>query len=250
MVIFERNKMSYPWALRLEKAATDAGFDLSLSEEYLIFSSTDSTEKISIGMDSGKIVLLLSEYSKSANVKLHQYDLIAIPPEISQHSLSTAYISDNLQTFFDALCAVYVTFRIRIENKDKISHTEKEYLIEIRTKQGEFRSKILEFWNGECALTGLSNPLLLRASHIKPWAESNNEERLDVYNGFLLNVMADAAFDRGLISFDDDGMIIFSDAFDSKSRKLSNISKSACIKIDKGHRGYLEYHRKFVFNRL
>ena len=54
-----------------------------------------------------------------------------------------------------------------------------------------------------CALTGLAIPEMLIASHIKPWRESSNEERLDPMNGLLLAAHADKLFDRFLMSFEE-----------------------------------------------
>ena len=56
-------------------------------------------------------------------------------------------------------------------------------------------------WEGRCALTGVSIGAVLRASHMKPWVEATDEERLDPENGLLLAANADALFDRYLISF-------------------------------------------------
>jgi predicted restriction endonuclease len=63
----------------------------------------------------------------------------------------------------------------------------------------------MDYWGGRCALTGITEPVLLRASHIVPWADCNDEQRLDVHNGLLLSAFWDAAFDKGLVSFDDNG---------------------------------------------
>jgi putative restriction endonuclease len=60
----------------------------------------------------------------------------------------------------------------------------------------------MEYWGGRCPITGLEQPELLRASHIKPWADcATDAERLDVFNGLLLGAHIDAAFDSALISF-------------------------------------------------
>jgi hypothetical protein len=68
------------------------------------------------------------------------------------------------------------------------------------------RQALMEYWNGTCPLTGITDPALLRASHIVPWAECENDAlRLNVYNGLLLSSLWDAAFDAGLISFTADG---------------------------------------------
>ena len=58
----------------------------------------------------------------------------------------------------------------------------------------------MESFGGRCCLSGLDVTELLRTSHIKPWRDSNNVERLDPYNGLLLSPAYDAAFDTGLIT--------------------------------------------------
>ncbi|MDX1521473.1 MAG: HNH endonuclease signature motif containing protein, partial [Anaerolineae bacterium] len=66
-----------------------------------------------------------------------------------------------------------------------LSDTEREAIIQSRIGQGKFRTMLINYWQC-CAVTGCQNETLLRASHIKPWRNSKNEERLDVYNGLLL----------------------------------------------------------------
>ncbi|RUP35403.1 MAG: HNH endonuclease [Curvibacter sp.] len=81
--------------------------------------------------------------------------------------------------------------------------TQREALIQARIGQGRFRADVTQLWGkGEvCTLTGISLPELLIASHIKPWRESSDEERLDPTNGLLLATHADKLFDRHLLSF-------------------------------------------------
>jgi predicted restriction endonuclease len=50
----------------------------------------------------------------------------------------------------------------------------------------------------------------LRASHIVPWADCDDEQRLDIHNGLLLSALWDGAFDQGLVSFADDGAVLAS----------------------------------------
>lgn len=85
--------------------------------------------------------------------------------------------------------------------------TEKEALSKARVGQGTWRKELLQLWNG-CAVTGFSKETLLTASHIKPWAECSDQERLDVANGFPLSPALNACFDKGLISFTDEGKIL------------------------------------------
>ena len=78
-----------------------------------------------------------------------------------------------------------------------------------RRGQDYFREIVLNNYGSRCAVTGLPVRPLLIASHILPWAE-NEKERLNVRNGICLNRLHDAAFDQGLIAFDDDLRLMLS----------------------------------------
>jgi putative restriction endonuclease len=80
------------------------------------------------------------------------------------------------------------------------------------------------YWGSRCPLTGITESALLRASHIVPWAECDDERRLDVHNGLLLSALCDAAFDKGLVSFADDGTVLL-------SSRLSEIARK-CLGVD------------------
>lgn len=82
--------------------------------------------------------------------------------------------------------------------------TERDVLVKARIGQGRFRADVVASWRkGEtCALTSLAVPEMLIASHIKPWRDSSNGERLDPMNGLLLAAHADKLFDRFLLSFE------------------------------------------------
>ena len=118
-----------------------------------------------------------------------------------------------------------------------------------RVGQDVFREGLLEFWDGRCAITGLSVPELLRASHIKPWAACElDEERLDVFNGLLLAAHLDAAFDAGLITVADDGAMVVSPALDAEARGLLGLDRTVKVRgLAEGHRRFLGLHRGKVF---
>jgi predicted restriction endonuclease len=77
------------------------------------------------------------------------------------------------------------------------------------------------------------------ASHIKPWAKSNNEERLDPYNGLLLLANIDKAFDLGYISFDDRGLILISEQLDDY--QSLGINEQMNVLLAKQHQDYLAF---------
>ena len=92
---------------------------------------------------------------------------------------------------------------------DKKEGKEVVRSIKTRSNQNVFRKIILGIYNQSCCITGLNIPEINRASHIVPWSENKNL-RLDPKNGLCLSATYDAAFDRNLISLDDDYRIIVS----------------------------------------
>jgi putative restriction endonuclease len=126
--------------------------------------------------------------------------------------------------------------------------TEAERLIIQRVGQDVFREALFSYWGGRCAVTGVAEPRLLRASHIKPWAKCETDaERLDVYNGLLLAAHLDAAFDAGLISFTDDGAVVFSPQFAIEDRDALGIRDHLALRRVGGrHLPNLAWHRTFL----
>jgi hypothetical protein len=88
--------------------------------------------------------------------------------------------------------------------------------VKVRRVQRFFRQTVLESYNNRCAISGLAIPELLVASHIIPWAEDESR-RADPTNGIALNALYDKAFDRHLISFDEEFRLVLSDKIKSQS---------------------------------
>ena len=127
--------------------------------------------------------------------------------------------------------------------------TEAERLVVQRIGQDIFRRGLLEYWDGRCAITGLDVPELLRASHIKPWADCDTDaERLDVFNGLLLAPHLDAAFDSGFITVGEDGAVVISDALPSGARSAFGLNGPLKIHgLHRAHERYLPWHRSRIF---
>lgn len=134
--------------------------------------------------------------------------------------------------------------------KDEIiPKTEKEQLISARIGQGNYRNKLINLWK-KCAVSECKMTELLIASHIKPWKESTNKERLDRYNGLLLLPNYDKLFDKGLISFEDNGKIIISPLIKEEEYKVLGISPNdELFKVYDENKPYLEEHRRIVFHQ-
>ena len=127
--------------------------------------------------------------------------------------------------------------------------TEVERLVRQRVGQDVFREALLEYWGGACAVTDLDLPDVLRASHAKPWADcESDEERLDVFNGFLLAANLDALFDRGLITFDAVGRLVVAPQLSDEHRNSLRLHEEQHLRwVAPEHLPFLEWHRTKVF---
>ena len=122
--------------------------------------------------------------------------------------------------------------------------TEAERLVIQRIGQDIFRQALIRYWNGRCPLTGITDPQLLRASHIVPWAECQSDaHRLDVHNGLLLSALWDAAFDTGLVSFGDDGRPICAPTLTRPAAEGLMIQAASPLPLTDEHRANLLEHR-------
>lgn len=126
--------------------------------------------------------------------------------------------------------------------------TEAERLVIQRVGQDIFRERLINYWQGQCPLTGITDRALLRASHIKPWKDcDSDEERLDVHNGLLLSALWDAAFDKGLVSISDGGVPIFSSNLSENGRAALVVQYKTKLILRSEHAKMLAWHRANVF---
>ncbi|AKF86364.1 hypothetical protein MFUL124B02_25805 [Myxococcus fulvus 124B02] len=244
---------------RVEKAATDNGFDQALDPEgdWLVFASTQCPLRVWLGA-FGDAVFLAAFSQQNVARALDEYGTaMAAPmpkgaaggrtvPDVPvlhrllrrAFQLSKALPNELLHTFEKQVAALPKT-------------TEAERLVVQRVGQNLFREGLLDLWEGRCAVTGLAVPALLRASHIKPWADCKTDaERLDVYNGILLAPHLDAAFDLGFITVQDDGAIVVGDALDADARAILGLDQPMRVRgLADGHRAYLPWHRDHVFHK-
>lgn len=128
----------------------------------------------------------------------------------------------------------------------EITETEKEQVIKSRVGQSAFKKALLGI-EKKCRLCGVSNERFLLASHIKPWSQSNNQERLDFNNGLLLCPNHDALFDKGYISFDEGGTILISNSLDGDTKIFLNIKETIKINMIESQRHYMKWHRENLF---
>ena len=163
------------------------------------------------------------------------------------------YAFDTLGALYKILPRVYqlavslpdaplLAFQAKV--KDLPKTTEAERLIVQRVGQDIFRAALDNYWGGACAVTGITDRALLRASHIKPWADcETDEERLDVHNGILLAAHFDAAFDAALITFAKDGSILYSQRLGANALTMLTPPNAIAIDLSDEHQRYLDHHR-------
>jgi hypothetical protein len=234
-----------------QKAASNNGFRIERGIEagWLHFASTTVQGDIWIAGVSQDGPWLLS------------IDRIEVGAELGLPPISSSSGPGVITFAFDALGPLYDaldrTYRLGLSLPDAPLHrfyaatqslprgTEAERLVVQRVGQNVFRDALIAYWDGRCPLTGISDPSLLRASHIVPWAEcTTDEHRLDVHNGLLLSALWDAAFDAGLVSFADDGTVLASQGLSGDAASALGLSRAAKLTgLTATHRTNLEWHR-------
>jgi hypothetical protein len=131
--------------------------------------------------------------------------------------------------------------------------TTAERLIQARIGQQRFKRDLLNEREAICPFTKVSDPGLLTASHIKPWAKSDDVEKLDPQNGLLFTPTYDRLFDQGLITFANDRTLRISPRGSNRTAELLKISNGAAIEVpllgdaNKKRRDYMEFHRDVQF---
>ena len=164
-----------------------------------------------------------------------------------------------LQIYFWKPTMIGGSSRFQIKNIDKVSEqrkrkfkipneTERSGLVTSRVGQGYYRQQIIEKWEGTCPVTNSNLLKILISSHIVPWSESTNEERLDVENGILLSPTLDSLFDKNLISFEDTGEMILSKTLSLNDLKVLGVPNVVKIKVTEGMKKYLKKHREKLKN--
>ncbi|WCM41367.1 HNH endonuclease [Flavobacterium sp. CBA20B-1] len=134
---------------------------------------------------------------------------------------------------------------------EDIGDTSKSIQAKIRIGQEKFRKNLIKHLK-ECPITGIDEKRILLASHIKPWSVSTNEERLDIYNGFIFSPTIDKLFDKGLITFENNKELIISPTLSEVNiGSIGIIPGKKYFKLPIENRiNYLEFHRENIFVSL
>ena len=242
----------------IEKASRENGWEnvIESHEHALIVASARHRAQATLSADNtaGSLYLQLScplihkELLRSFNGIVCEQNKIIVPAiELLARLLRRA--AELAQSLPDQAARTYAV-RVK-EELEKIlpGSTEVERLVRQRVGQDTFREALLDYWAGSCAVTGIDLPEILRASHAKPWADcDNDEERLDVFNGFLLSANLDALFDRGLISFDTAGRLLCSPKLAPQQISSLQLHDDLALRwLAPEHERYLDWHRSKVY---
>jgi putative restriction endonuclease len=128
-----------------------------------------------------------------------------------------------------------------------VGPTFREQLVRARRGQGVFRANVLlreEF----CRVTRVAEPRHLKASHIKPWRDASDAERLDGANGLLLSPHIDHLFDEGYITFSSGQELVV--VAEVRAKLLDAWGIDAGVRVgefSRAQNAYLDYHRVNVF---
>lgn len=245
----------------LRKSLNENGFHAELpdSAHWLVGGATFASGRCFVApSDDSRFVVATSESGVSRALQLEGHSLVSI--ELPAGAAG-AFVTDGPTTLGMLIRRIYQLTRalpttpwqqFETQTRHLSATTEIERLVQQRIGQDIFRSALLDYWDGACAVTGIDQAELLKASHIKPWSACGDvpRERLDVFNGLLLAADVDAAFDSGLVSFDDSGAIILSDRLTALARtRLAGLRVIDHSRFSTDHSRYLEYHRAHVFRR-
>jgi putative restriction endonuclease len=244
---------------RLEKAATDNGFDLGLGRtaDWLHFGSSQTSMRIWLTAVGESLFLVATTRARVLD------ELAELGAAVTNPLPSGAAGVRSVMEIAALHRLLRRAFQLARTLPDELLHvfqaetaslpraTEAERLVLQRVGQGVFRRGLLEYWDGRCAVTGLAVPDLLRASHIKPWADCEHDtERLDVFNGLLLAPHLDAAFDAGFITIAEDGAVLVSSTLPGTARPLLGLHQPLKLRgLRAEHERYLPWHRTKVWDR-
>lgn len=168
---------------------------------------------------------------------------------------------DNLFYESEELLEIKLKDEKPVKNIEELIDENKkgEYKIretKVRQNQDYVRTIVMSNYANNCAITGISLPELLIASHIKPWSKDENN-RLNPANGICLSATLDKAFDKGLITINNEFRILFSTKlkkhskevfYDEEIKRFENRQIILPIKFLPSEK-FLIYHNDVIFQR-
>lgn len=253
----EGRLMVYQFALlsELRDAANEHGYRIGPEEAagWVFFRSASAPAEIALAAAGPAGPFFLSVAHQGVAQAL---DAARVSPCANGHAAAFAFTTrDDMHAGVGAVYRLSVSLpNFPLEKFQKavagIGDTEGERAQKFRIGQNIFREALLEYWNGSCPLSGISSPELLKASHMTPWSHCKSDaQQLDVYNGLLLSALWDAAFDAGLVTFDDNGQVLPSPRMEVAALEGLGVATARQLVLRDEHRPYLAYHRNQIWKR-
>jgi putative restriction endonuclease len=243
----------YPFALEseLRDAANGQGYRIAQGQAagWLFYSSASAPGEIAVAATAaglhGPFFLSVAHPGAARELKAEPAG-----PCAKGHAAAFAFMTRD--ALFAGVSAVYrlslslptLPYEDFIQETAHLGDTDAERAQKVRIGQDRFRAAVMDYWNRTCPFTGITNSRLLRASHIIPWADcESDQERLNVHNGLLLSALWDAAFDSGLVTFDDFGNPIGSPKLGDRARAALALENAPPLQLVDEQRSRLAWHR-------
>ncbi|MDG4850807.1 HNH endonuclease [Peribacillus frigoritolerans] len=241
--------------LDIHKAKLDNTIMMKYQNPHLFRNKVQENEVIVFGNPEKSMIFdtplvvsraLLEELSINYNPSPNHTELQALTLKLRWKRLNNSQVNLLLEKVNPLHNVGFLKLQKDLESPIVLDKTEKESVVKARIGQSIFKKALLAV-EKKCRLCGVSDERFLVASHIKPWSQSKSQERLDFNNGLLLCPNHDALFDKGYISFDDDGTILISDGLDTETNVFLNINENMYIDINEGQRMYMKWHKENIF---
>lgn len=253
----EERLAAYPFVLlsELRDAANEHGYRIGPEEAggWIFFRSASAPGEIGLAAASTSGPFFLSATLPGV---VRALDAQAATPSAKGHAGAFMFATrDELHAGVQAVYRLSVSlpdFPLEkyVKAVAEFGETEGERAQKFRIGQDIFRRALVEYWNGRCPLSGISDSDLLRASHMMPWSAcATDAQRLDVHNGLLLSALWDAAFDAGLVTFNENGTVLPSPHLEEAAHEALAIDKVPRLALRDEHQPYLTYHRNHVWMR-
>lgn len=247
----------------LRMAAVDAGFDVcsEADGDWLMFNSAGNLATVWLADIDGGIVVaaaperLTKEVAQiyaiepwtggrpeSAAVAWSTTSRVAAGELLRGLAMLGRVLPDQVLHEYNAVIDEEIAKALALPGLERVAEVKQ------RVGQDLYRKALVQYWNGSCAITGLSIPIFLRASHAKPWRDATDRERLDVHNGLLLAAHLDIAFDQGFVSVANDGTVLVSNSLQRREREVLGVEVPRRIDgLRPEHAYYLAWHRERIW---
>ncbi|MEB9946765.1 HNH endonuclease [Bacillus cereus] len=244
--------------LDIHKAKMDNIIMTKYRNPHLFRNEIQENEAIVFGNPEKSMILdtplvvnraLLEELSINYNPSPNLTELQALTLKLRWKRLNNSQVKLLLNKVNPLHNESFLLLQKELESPIVLDETEKELVVKARIGQSIFKKALLAI-EKKCKLCGVSDERFLVASHIKRWSQSNHKERLDVNNGLLLCPNHDALFDKGYISFNEDGRILISESLDDVTKVFLNINDKVKIQMNEIQKQYMKWHRENVFKSM